>query len=156
AEDGRNLNQKAELERVEARMKAQPSRLSSRALVQSAIRAQQPFAGPRTHRQFSSRIARSPSAIARLGVRCTVCAVDGAQREGGAMITITVNGRTHEVTADPSTPLLYVLREDLELNGARFGCGVGQCGACMVILEDQPLFSCLTPLASVEGRRVRT
>ena len=72
------------------------------------------------------------------------------------MATITVNGRTHEVNADPATPLLYVLRDDLGLNGAKFGCGVGQCGACTVILDDQPVFSCLTPLATVEGHRVRT
>jgi nicotinate dehydrogenase subunit A len=72
------------------------------------------------------------------------------------MPAITVNGRTHEVNADPATPLLYVLREDLGLNGARFGCGLGQCGACTVMLDDRPVFSCVTPLAAVEGRRVRT
>jgi len=51
------------------------------------------------------------------------------------MITLNVNGKTHEVDADPATPLLYVLRNDLKLNGAKFGCGLGQCGACTVMVD---------------------
>ncbi len=72
------------------------------------------------------------------------------------MIALTVNDRAQEVDADPATPLLYVLREDLGLLGAKFGCGLGQCGACTVLLDDRPVFSCVTPLLAVLGRRVRT
>jgi aerobic-type carbon monoxide dehydrogenase small subunit (CoxS/CutS family) len=72
------------------------------------------------------------------------------------MTTLTVNGVHHTLDIDPSTPLLYALRNQLALNGAKFGCGLGQCGACTVLLDDQPVFGCLTPLAACEGRRVRT
>ncbi len=71
-------------------------------------------------------------------------------------ITLTVNGRDHAVDAAPDTPLLYVLRDDLGLNGAKFGCGLGQCGACTVMLDGQAVFSCLTPIALLPGRQVRT
>jgi aerobic-type carbon monoxide dehydrogenase small subunit (CoxS/CutS family) len=72
------------------------------------------------------------------------------------MITLTVNGKPHEVDVDPDTPLLYVLRNELELNGAKFGCGLGQCGSCTVLLDDKPVFSCLVPLAALGERKVRT
>jgi nicotinate dehydrogenase subunit A len=72
------------------------------------------------------------------------------------MITIDVNGKPQSVNADPATPLLYVLRNDLQLNGAKFGCGLGQCGACTVLLDGKPIFSCLTPISVLEGRRVTT
>ena len=72
------------------------------------------------------------------------------------MTVLAVNGRARDVDADPATPLLYVLREDLGLIGAKFGCGLGQCGACTVLLDDVPVFSCITPLAAIAGRRVRT
>lgn len=70
--------------------------------------------------------------------------------------TLTVNGRAHQVDAEPDTPLLYVLREDLALNGAKYGCGLGQCGACTVMVDDKPVFSCLLPLAAVGDRKVTT
>ena len=69
---------------------------------------------------------------------------------------LEVNGRVHEVDADPATPLLYVLREDLKLNGARFGCGLGQCGACTVLVDGEAIFSCLTPISVLQGRRITT
>ena len=69
---------------------------------------------------------------------------------------LTVNGQAHQVDAEPDTPLLYVLRDDLGLNGAKFGCGLGQCGACTVIVDGRAVFSCLTPLAALSGRRIRT
>jgi nicotinate dehydrogenase subunit A len=72
------------------------------------------------------------------------------------MTTINVNGQAHEVDADPATPLLYVLRNDLALNGAKFGCGLGQCGACTVLLDGAAVYSCLVPLAALAGRKVTT
>ena len=72
------------------------------------------------------------------------------------MITLKVNGTTREVDADPTTPLLYVLRNDLALNGAKYGCGLGQCGACTVQVDGEPVFSCITPIMLVQNRNVRT
>lgn len=72
------------------------------------------------------------------------------------MIQLNVNGQKHQVDAEPDTPLLYVLRDDLGLNGAKFGCGLGQCGACTVMVDGQAVFSCLMPLAALAGRDVRT
>jgi nicotinate dehydrogenase subunit A len=72
------------------------------------------------------------------------------------MIKLNVNGVPHDVDADPATPLLYVLRNDLKLNGAKFGCGLGQCGACTVMVDGQAIFSCLTPAMLVEGRQIKT
>lgn len=71
-------------------------------------------------------------------------------------VSFNLNGAVQRVDADPSTPLLYVLREELKLNGAKYGCGLGQCGACTVQLDGAPVFSCVTPLAAIEGRAVRT
>ena len=71
-------------------------------------------------------------------------------------LTITVNGREHEVAATPDTPLLYVLRGELALNGAKYGCGLGQCGACTVQIDGAAAYSCITPVAAVSGRKVRT
>jgi nicotinate dehydrogenase subunit A len=72
------------------------------------------------------------------------------------MIRLNVNGHGHDIDAEPDTPLLYVLRDELGLNGAKFGCGLGQCGACTVMVDGQAVFSCLTPLAVLSGRDVRT
>ncbi|WP_313166090.1 (2Fe-2S)-binding protein [Massilia oculi] len=69
---------------------------------------------------------------------------------------LQVNGKSHAVNTDPDTPLLYVLRNDLALNGAKFGCGLGQCGSCTVIMDGKPVMSCLVPVASVGARAVRT
>lgn len=71
-------------------------------------------------------------------------------------IVINVNGADHTVEADPSTPLLYVLRGELALNGPKFGCGLGQCGACTVLADGAAVFSCLLPLAAAKGRRITT
>lgn len=72
------------------------------------------------------------------------------------MISLTVNGVQHTLDIDPSTPLLYVLRNDLHLHGAKFGCGLGQCGACTVIVDGEATFSCLLPVSAVGTRPVRT
>lgn len=66
-------------------------------------------------------------------------------------ITLTVNGRTQTVDVDPSTPLLYILRNDLGLQGPRFGCGLGQCGACAVIINGAAARSCITQVSAVKG-----
>jgi nicotinate dehydrogenase subunit A len=70
--------------------------------------------------------------------------------------TIEVNGRRQEVAATPETPLLYVLRNDLKLKGARFGCGLGQCGACTVLVDGKPVQSCDLPLSAAAGKAVTT
>jgi len=72
------------------------------------------------------------------------------------MIELDVNGTRHRLDVPGDTPLLYVLRNDLQLNGAKFGCGLGQCGACTVIVDGRAVFSCLTPVSALEGRRIRT
>jgi nicotinate dehydrogenase subunit A len=72
------------------------------------------------------------------------------------MITLEVNGRLHTVDADPATPLLYVLRDDLALNGAKYGCGLGQCGACTVMVDGRAVLSCLVPVSAVQQRPVKT
>ena len=71
-------------------------------------------------------------------------------------ISLNVNGATHRIDADPATPLLYVLRNDLALNGAKFGCGLGQCGSCMVMVEGEAVLSCVTPIMLLEGREITT
>jgi nicotinate dehydrogenase subunit A len=72
------------------------------------------------------------------------------------MVKLTVNGREHEISSEPDTPLLYVLRDELALNGAKFGCGLGQCGACTVLVDGNAVFSCVTPLLLVTGKTVTT
>ncbi len=72
------------------------------------------------------------------------------------MITLSINGQTHSVNAEPDTPLLYVLRNDLQMNGAKYGCGLGQCGSCTVMIDGKPVFSCLTPIALLAGRAIKT
>ena len=69
---------------------------------------------------------------------------------------VIVNGQEHNVSVEPDTPLLYVLRDDLALNGAKFGCGLGQCGACTVMVDGKAVLSCVTPILVVEGRQVTT
>jgi len=66
-------------------------------------------------------------------------------------ISLRINGATHQVDVDPSTPLLYVLRNDVGLRGPRFGCGLAQCGACTVILDGVAIRSCITPAGGVNG-----
>ena len=71
-------------------------------------------------------------------------------------VSLNVNGHAHNVDADPQTPLLWVLRDEIGLTGTKFGCGVAQCGACTVHVDGQPARSCVTPAAAVHGRKVTT
>jgi aerobic-type carbon monoxide dehydrogenase small subunit (CoxS/CutS family) len=71
-------------------------------------------------------------------------------------LVITVNGTKHTITSDPATPLLYVLRNELHLQGPHFGCGLSQCGACAVLLGQTQIRSCVTPVAGVVGQEITT
>ena len=71
-------------------------------------------------------------------------------------LQITVNGRPHPIEATPDTPLIYVLRNELNLNSVRFGCGLSRCGACTVHVDDEPVRSCSVPVGEVAGREVVT
>src|SRR5437660_5999898 len=73
-----------------------------------------------------------------------------------AQITLHVNGKARMVDSDPTTPLLYVLRDDLELHGPRFGCGLGQCGACTVIMDGNAVRSCSIPVSGAQNRSITT
>ena len=73
-----------------------------------------------------------------------------------AAFSLTVNGRSQTVDADPDSPLLYALQDDLQLNGPKFGCGLGQCGACTVLMDGQPIRSCTTPMSDAAGHEVTT
>jgi nicotinate dehydrogenase subunit A len=72
------------------------------------------------------------------------------------MVKLNINGTAHSVDADADTPLLYVLRDDLGLHGAKYGCGLGQCGACTVMVDGKAMFSCVTPVALLEGKTITT
>ena len=76
--------------------------------------------------------------------------------ENGSGLQINVNGSSHTVVATPETPLLYVLRNELNLKGPRFGCGLAECGACTVQLEGKAIRSCITPVSSAAGKSVKT
>ena len=73
-----------------------------------------------------------------------------------SMFTLRVNGQTHTVDVDPATPLLYVLRNDIGVRGPRFGCGLGQCGACTVLIDNQAVRSCVQPMSTLKNREVVT
>ena len=70
--------------------------------------------------------------------------------------TLNVNGRSYTVDVEPDTPLLYILRNDLELHGPRFGCGLAQCGACTVLLQGKAVRSCVTSVSTVEASEITT
>jgi len=72
------------------------------------------------------------------------------------VINISVNERQHQIDADPQTPLLWVIREQLGLIGTKFGCGIAQCGACTVLLDGNPVRSCVTPVIAAQGREITT
>ena len=70
--------------------------------------------------------------------------------------SISINGKTHEVNADPSTPMLWILRDHLDMTGTKFGCGIAQCGACTVHLDGVAVRSCQLPVAAIDGQEVTT
>ena len=72
------------------------------------------------------------------------------------IFSISINGKTHEVNADPSTPMLWVLRDHLDMTGTKFGCGIAQCGACTVHLDGVAVRSCQLPVAAIDGQEVTT
>lgn len=69
---------------------------------------------------------------------------------------LNINGQDRDITADPATPLLWVLRDNLNLTGTKFGCGIAACGACTVLVDDLAVRSCVMPIAAMEGKRIRT
>ena len=71
-------------------------------------------------------------------------------------ISLNVNNESHEVEVEPDMPLLYALRNELEVTGPKFGCGLAQCGACTVIIDGRAMRSCMTPVRSAQGRQIRT
>ena len=73
-----------------------------------------------------------------------------------ARVSLKVNGRTQAIEAEPDMPLLYALRNDLQLNGPKFGCGLAQCGACTVIMDGNAIRSCVTPMSAVQNKSVTT
>lgn len=83
-------------------------------------------------------------------------ATPGHNLPGMSAITLKVNGRSHTVDVDPATPLLYVLSDDLELRGPKFGCGLGQCGACTAIVNGTAIRSCITSVSAVAGKEITT
>jgi len=72
------------------------------------------------------------------------------------MARLTINGKTREVNVDPSTPLLWALREQVGLTGTKYGCGIAQCGACTVHIDGKPVRSCIMPVGSVAGKKITT
>lgn len=73
-----------------------------------------------------------------------------------SVLTLKVNGQSHSLDLDPETPLLYALGDDLELRGPKFGCGLGQCGSCTVIVKGETIRSCITPVSAVAGAEITT
>ena len=73
-----------------------------------------------------------------------------------SLLSLKVNGQTHSIDVDPTTPLLYVLSDDLGLRGPKFGCGLGQCGSCTVLVKGQAVLSCITAVESVQGVEIIT
>ena len=72
------------------------------------------------------------------------------------MISLKINGKTYQSDAEPDTPLLWVLRDELNLNGTKFGCGIGECGACTVLMDGKPIKTCLIPVAAIANQSIQT
>src|SRR5262249_32506650 len=98
-------------------------------------------------------IVAQPRALRRVGARD---ASDRAYNPGMSAITLHVNGRAHTLDVDPSTPLLYVLSDDLALRGPKFGCGLGQCGSCTAIVRGRAVRTCVTPVGTIGDAEIVT
>ena len=72
------------------------------------------------------------------------------------MLKLDINGNSRELDMDPDTPLLWAIRDGLQLTGTKYGCGIAQCGACIVLVDGQPVRSCITPVSSVVNRKITT
>jgi len=72
------------------------------------------------------------------------------------MTSLNINGKIHQLDADPSTPILWALRDDIGMTGTKFGCGIAACGACTVHIDGQPTRSCITPISSASGKKITT
>ena len=92
----------------------------------------------------------------RSSLFCTPTTKQGVLARMARRLTILVNGKRHWVQATPDTPLLYVLRNELDLHGPRFGCGLAQCGACTVHVNGEAVRSCILPVSGARSKRVRT
>jgi isoquinoline 1-oxidoreductase subunit alpha len=92
------------------------------------------------------------------GMRCSGSADKNCPqaKPGDAMIKLTINGKTHQVDVEPEMPLLWVLRDVLDMKGTKFGCGLGQCGSCTVHLDGVAVRSCMFPVSSVAGKKITT
>jgi len=88
--------------------------------------------------------------------RGMIAAMASIREDAMARIELNVDGRTHALDTDPAMPLLYALRDDLGLKNPRFGCGLGQCGACTVLVDDLPMRSCLMSVEAMIGRKIIT
>jgi nicotinate dehydrogenase subunit A len=106
----------------------------------------------------SEPTGRSRTAVAAVGVAGAAigAAVLAAACEPFPSTVITINGKDVSFTVDPQMPLLYLLRNDIQLKGPKFGCGLSQCGACTVLLDDAPIRSCVTTVAEAEGHKITT
>src|SRR6266581_605245 len=100
--------------------------------------------------------ARSARILLVSANSCDIVGANEGWRIHMSAITLKVNGRAHTLDLDPTTPLLYALSDDLELRGPKFGCGLGQCGACTVIVKGEAIRSCVTPVKDVEGAEITT
>jgi nicotinate dehydrogenase subunit A len=94
--------------------------------------------------------------VAETHTFCSVAAKFTGRESTVGEISFTVNGRPFRTDADPTTPLLYILMDDLKLNGPKFGCGLAQCGACTVLLNGAPIRSCVRPISALQGAAVTT
>jgi isoquinoline 1-oxidoreductase alpha subunit len=115
-------------------------------------RARQTAAGVFEH----PRARAGPKQVSNLPAVAAILLIDSPHQSKSSMVTLDINGRTVPVDAEPDTPLVWVLRDYLDLTGTKFGCGMALCGACTVHLDGQPTRSCVTPVSAVAGKKITT
>jgi aerobic-type carbon monoxide dehydrogenase small subunit (CoxS/CutS family) len=105
----------------------------------------------------ASKTVPKPNPDVTVGPNVLLSRLHNARRTPMAQLTLTVDGRSRTIEVDdPDMPLLYALRDDLALNNPRFGCGLGQCGACTVMLDGRAVRSCVTPISTIADKRITT